>query len=198
LIPVPEVDFVTDQVIEPATTEQPATPETVAEAPVDELADLKQELEKARAQATEYLDGWQRARAELTNYRKRVEKDQAEFGKVANSVLITRLLPVLDDFQRAFQTLPPNLRGLTWIDGIALIERKLNAILEAEGLTPIDAVGQPFDPAIHEAVMSEESAGQEDGQIIAEFQKGYKLHDRVLRPAMVKVAKNRKQGIGDQ
>jgi molecular chaperone GrpE len=187
-----EVDFVTDEVLEQVVTEEPVTPAEAAEEPVDELAQLKEEIEKTRAQAAEYLDGWQRARAELANYRKRVEKDQVEFGKVANSLLITRLLPVLDDFQRAFQTLPPNLRGLTWIDGIALIERKLSAILEAEGLTPIEAVGQPFDPTQHEAVMSEESTEHEDGIVIAEFQKGYKLHDRVLRPAMVKVARNAK------
>jgi molecular chaperone GrpE len=183
---------VTDEVLEQVVTEEPVTPAEAAEEPVDELAQLKEEIEKTRAQAAEYLDGWQRARAELANYRKRVEKDQVEFGKVANSLLITRLLPVLDDFQRAFQTLPPNLRGLTWIDGIALIERKLSAILEAEGLTPIEAVGQPFDPTQHEAVMSEESTEHEDGIVIAEFQKGYKLHDRVLRPAMVKVARNAK------
>ncbi len=148
------------------------------------------ELEKARAQAAEYLDGWQRARAELANYRKRMERDQAELSKTANANLIYRLLPVLDDLQRAFQTVPPDLRDLTWIEGIALIERKLNAILEAEGLQPIQAVGQQFDPNLHEAVVSEETTQVPEGQVVAEFQKGYTLNGRVLRPAMVKVARS--------
>jgi len=186
---------VSEKVIDETATDQPATrnSEVKAEVSVDELTELKDELEKVQTKAAEYLDGWQRARADLSNYRKRVEKDQAEYSKVATSALIFRLLPVLDDFQRAFQTLPSNLRGLTWIDGIALIERKFNAILEAEGLTSIEAVNQSFDPTLHEAVMSEESTEDEDGQVIAELQKGYKLHDRVLRPAMVKVAKGHKK-----
>jgi molecular chaperone GrpE len=179
------VDEITDQ----AVPEQPVTPEMAGEAPAVEIVDLTEELEKARIEAAEYLDGWQRARADLANYRKRVEKDQAEYSKAANAGLIARLLPVLDDFQRAFQTLPANLYGLTWIDGVALIERKLNAILETEGLTPIDAVGQQFDPELHEAVMSEETSEHEDGEVVAEYQRGYKLYDRVLRPSMVKVAR---------
>jgi molecular chaperone GrpE len=188
---------VSENVIDEIVTEQPDTltseVEVEAGTSMDELAELKDELEKAQAKAAEYLDGWQRARADLANYRKRIEKDQAEYSKVATNALIFRLLPVLDDFQRAFQTLPSNLHGLTWIDGIALIERKLNTILEAEGLTSIESVNQPFDPTLHEAVISEESSDDEDGQVIAELQKGYKLHDRVLRPAMVKVAKGHKK-----
>ncbi len=181
------------------TTEQPETvieetsgapPDGAAVALAAEMeATLRQELAAAQAKANEYLDGWQRARAELSNYRKRVEREQAEFGKYANAALIARLLPILDDLQRAFQTLPADLRGLTWIEGIALIERKLNAILESEGLAPIEAVGQPFDPTIHQAVMQEETDQHEEGTVIAEFQKGYKLNDRVLRPSYVKVAK---------
>jgi molecular chaperone GrpE len=162
----------------------------LAEIPEDPAA-LKQLLEQERAKSAEYLDNWRRAAADLANYRKRVEKDASEITKVANSVLIARLLPVLDDFDRAFQTIPNNLRDLTWIDGIALIARKLSAVLEAEGLKPIEALNKPFDPNVHEAVIHEETEQHEDGMVIAELQKGYKLNDRVLRPTLVKVAKRK-------
>lgn len=177
---------------EEVVSEEAPTPEAVeekGEEAIEELEALRQRLAEAEKKVEEYLDQWRRAAADLANYRKRVEKEQAELSKYANAVLITRILPILDDFQRAFQTIPDSLRGLTWIDGIVLIERKLQAILEQEGLTPIEAVGQPFDPLFHEAVLYEETTDHEDGQVIAELQKGYKLHDRVLRPALVKVAK---------
>ena len=156
---------------------------------IDDPAVLRRELEEAKAKAKEYLDQWKRAAADFANYKRRNEQEREEVIKFANAMLITRILPILDDFERAFQTMPDSLRGLTWIDGIALIERKLHAILEQEGLTTIKAVGEQFDPRVHEAVIQEESAEHEEGQIIAELQKGYKLHDRVLRPALVKVAK---------
>ena len=156
---------------------------------VTELEALRQELEKAKAQAAEYLDGWQRARAEFANYKKRNEQERQELFKLANATLIAKLLPIFDDFERAFQTLPSNLLSLTWIDGVALIYRRLQAILEAEGLTLIETEGQSFDPLLHEAVTYEESAEHQEGQIIGEVQRGYKLGDRVLRPALVRVAK---------
>jgi molecular chaperone GrpE len=164
---------------------------------VSELEALRQELEEAKAQAAEYLDGWQRARAEFANYKKRNEQERQELFKLANVTLITRLLPIFDDFERAFQTLPSNLLSLTWIDGVALIYRRLQAILEAEGLTPIETEGQSFDPLLHEAVTYEESAEHQEGQIIGEVQRGYKLGDRVLRPALVRVAKGKPMSEGE-
>jgi molecular chaperone GrpE len=157
----------------------------------DDPAALKKLLEEERAKSAEYLDSWRRAAADFSNYKKRQEKDAGEMTKFANSMLIARLLPVLDDFDRAFQTLPDNLRDLTWIDGVMLISRKMRAIMEAEGLTTIDAAGKPFDPNFHEAVIHEESDQHEDGAVITELQKGYKLHDKVLRPTLVKVAKKK-------
>jgi len=156
-----------------------------------ELETLRQELEEAKAQAAEYLDGWQRARAEFANYKKRNEQERQELFKLANSTLISRLLPIFDDFERAFQTLPSNLLSLTWIDGVALIYRKLQAVLGGEGLILIETEGQSFDPLLHEAITYEESADHEEGQIIGEVQRGYKLGDRVLRPALVRVAKGK-------
>ncbi len=111
-----------------------------------ELERLRQELETVRAQAAEYLDGWQRTQAEFANYRKRQEAEFLERVRLNNAVLIARILPVLDDLERAMQTLPPGLQSLTWVDGIFLIKRKLEVILEAEGLKPIETVGKSFDP----------------------------------------------------
>ena len=177
---------------EATVTEEIAEIEEAAEIEeVSELEALRQELEKAKAQAAEYLDGWQRARAEFANYKKRHEQERTELFKLANTTLITRLLPIFDDFERAFQTLPRNLLSLTWIDGVVLIYRKLQAILEAEGLTLMEAEGQSFDPLVHEAVTYEESEEHQEGQIIGEVQRGYKLGDRVLRPALVRVAKGK-------
>ncbi|MGC8839211.1 MAG: nucleotide exchange factor GrpE [Anaerolineae bacterium] len=175
-------------------SQQPAEApaEAAAEAPAREaenLARLQAALEEARKQADEYLDQWRRSVAEFSNYRKRVEKERQEFAQQANARLISRLLVLLDDFERAFATLPPALMNLTWIEGLHLIYRKLQVILEGEGLEAMETVGKPFDPLEHEAVTYEEVEGVEDGQVIGEVQKGYRLHGRVLRPALVRVAR---------
>ena len=108
---------------------------------------------------------------------------------LANATLLRKLLPVLDDFERAMATLPMNLSQMTWIEGISLIKYKLDAIIESEGVEPVETEGQAFDPRRHEAVTYEEAEGYEDGQIIGEVQRGYILGERVLRPALVRVAK---------
>jgi len=155
------------------------------------IAELQAELEREKAQAEENLKHWQRTQADFSNFRKRVDQEKQELTKFANSVLILKLLAVLDDFDRALESVPPELRGFTWLDGIVLVERKLRAILEQEGLTPMEVVGKDFDPLYHEAVMHEETADHEDGKIISELQKGYMLGNKVLRPALVKVANNK-------
>ncbi len=165
---------------------------TAAQSGGDESA-LKEELEQTRAKRDEYLDSWRRAAADLSNYRKRAERDVSELTRSANSVLILRLLPVIDDFDRAFQTVPDELRDLTWVDGMQLIARKLRATLEAEGLKPIEAVGKPFDPNFHEAVLHEETDKYDEGLVMTELQKGYQLNERVLRPTLVKVSKRKIQ-----
>ncbi len=157
----------------------------------EDLEALRKALEEAKAKAAEYLEGWQRTQAEFANYKKRNEKERKELIEFANAGLITKLLPILDDFERAFKTLPSSLMNLTWIDGIGLIYRKLQAILEAEGLTPIETAGESFDPKFHEAISYEESEEYEEGKIIEDVQKGYKLRDRVLRPALVRVSKGK-------
>ncbi len=155
---------------------------------LDESEKLQEELEKAKQEIAEYLEQLQRSQAEFANYKKRNEREREDFIKLANAALISKLLPVLDDCERALKTVPDNLRSLTWVEGIFLIERRLRALLEQEGLTEIEAVGQKFDPELHHAAVREETTKYEEDEIISELQKGYKLNDKVLRPTMVKVA----------
>jgi molecular chaperone GrpE len=175
--------------------DQPTTEPQVAEAAEEgeEAADIKalqQELEKQKEQSDYHLEQWKRTAANLQNYRKRVEKERSELLKSGQAALIAQLLPILDDFGRAFQTLPFALNSFTWTEGLALIDRKLSLILEQQGLQEIDAFGKPFDPALHQSLLEEETTAYPDGHVMAVLQKGYMLHDRVLRPAMVKVARN--------
>jgi molecular chaperone GrpE len=158
------------------------SPESVAE--VGDIEALKAALAEEKAKAENYLDNWKRAQADFINYKRRNEQDKQETSKFANSVLILNLLPVLDDLERALNSVPQRLAKAAWVDGIRLIERKFRASLEAQGLTPIKALGKPFDPNLHEATMH--SQGKE-GIVVGEIQRGYKLHDRLLRPAKVAV-----------
>ncbi|MEA2086267.1 MAG: nucleotide exchange factor GrpE, partial [Chloroflexota bacterium] len=153
------------------------TSETGQEAAEEDIEALKEKVEN-------YLANWQRAQADFINYKRRVEQEKEEISKFANSILMLNLLPILDDLERAFVSIPPRLAELSWVDGIRLIERKLGAILEAQGLSPIKALGESFDPKLHEAAIH--GKGKE-GTVIEELQRGYRLHDRVIRPAMVVV-----------
>lgn len=160
-----------------------------AEGPEAEVASLAARLAESEAQAAEYLDNWRRATADLSNARKRMQREQAEIVANAAARVIERLLPVIDDMERAFSAVPAEVAGSDWVNGFRMIQRKLEGILQAEGVTPIPAAGQLFDPSIHEAVTHEEAPGYEEGMVIGEVARGYKLGERVLRPAMVRVAK---------
>jgi molecular chaperone GrpE len=142
-------------------------------------------LEEAEAKSAENMDGWQRTLADFQNYKKRVERDR-EIDQIAmKGDLIRKVLPVLDDLERALQNRPP---GNAWSSGIELIQRKLLSILEAEGVTRIEAEGKVFDPKFHEAIAQEPVDGAESGCVIAVAQQGYMLGERVIRPAQVRVA----------
>jgi molecular chaperone GrpE len=169
-----------------------------AEAERNKLGTLQTELEQLQAQASEYLDGWQRARAEFANYRKRMEVEREELRRSSNEALLLKLLPVVDDFERAFQTLPEDLADTPWVNGITMILRKLQSVLETENVTPIQTAGQPFDPQWHQAILQEETTEHPDGYVTEEMQRGYRLGDRVLRPSMVKVASNQKETTSDE
>ena len=153
-------------------------------AEVEDLEALKQALAEEKEKADGYLANWQRAQADFINYKRRTEQEREDVSKFANSVLILNLLPILDDLERAFASVPPRLAKLGWVDVIRLIERKLRTSLEAQGLSQIKALGEPFDPHLHEAVRQDKG---KEGMVIEEVQKGYKLHDRVIRPTMVVV-----------
>ena len=145
---------------------------------------LKQALDAEKEKAEEYLANWQRAQADFINYKRRTEHEREELGKFANSVLILSLLPTIDDLERALSSLPPRPVKLAWLDGIKLIEQNLKTTLKSQGLTPIEALGKPFDPSFHEAVRQDKG---KEGIVIEELQKGYLLNDKLLRPSVVVV-----------
>jgi molecular chaperone GrpE len=144
--------------------------------------------DEATTAGEDYKADLQRMAADFSNYRKRNEAERAEFAKFAKAELITKLLDVLDGYDRALASVPEDVKGQPWVEGMWLVERKLRQILEAEGLEPVDSLGKPFDPYVHEAVAHVES-DEPEGTVIAEHQKAYRLHDRVIRPALVSVAK---------
>lgn len=142
----------------------------------------------AASQADRYLSNWKRAEADLANLRRRNEQERAELARFANTSLIGRVLSVQDDLERALAAVPEEVGSSGWVEGIRIIERKLRGILESEGVTPIEALGREFDPRVHQAVMQDDGDGDTD-VVVEEYQKGYKLHDRVIRPTMVKVGR---------
>ncbi len=164
--------------------------ETQAAALSTQVEEAQAERDQLKAQAAENLDGWQRARAEFANYKRRIEAERTELAASAGAEALKRVLPAIDDFERAMQTLPEELKDNPWINGVSMVQRKLNAALEQSGITPLTVnPGDTFDPNIHEAVTHEDSDQFTSEQIIGEVQRGYKLGDRVLRPAMVRVAR---------
>jgi len=144
--------------------------------------------DEATTGGEDYKADLQRMAADFSNYRKRNEAERTEFAKFAKADLITKLLDVLDGYDRALASVPEDVKGQPWVEGMWLVERKLRQILDAEGLEPVDSLGKPFDPYVHEAVAHVES-DQPEGTVIEEHQKAYRLHDRVIRPALVTVAK---------
>jgi molecular chaperone GrpE len=160
------------------------TPENDEQAET-EVEALQKQLEEAEAKAAENLDGWQRAQAEFVNYKKRVQRDREMDYASMKGDIIKKMLPVLDDLERSLAHRPEND---SWADGVELVARKFQSVLEAEGVKRIEAAGQPFDPNFHEAISSEPSEDVESGYIIEVMQNGYMLGERVIRPAMVRVA----------
>jgi molecular chaperone GrpE len=164
--------------------------EEAEEEEYDELAVLRQQFEAAQTRADEYLDDLRRERAAFQNYKKRQENERAELRQTAQASLLLQIVPALDDMERALEAVPDDQSGQSWIEGMLLIQRKLQTTLAGVGVVPIKTEpGQPFDPFIHEAVTYEENEDHKEGEIIAVVQNGYKLGERVLRPAMVRVAK---------
>ena len=166
---------------ESQTKENRIEPEVAGQEDVEKLS---QALAEEKAKAEGYLANWQRAQADYINYKQHSEQEKDEMRKFANSAFALNLLPILDDLERAFASLPPDSEAPSWLEGFTFIERKLRANLEAQGLSPIKALGEQFDPHLHEAIRQDKG---KDGIIIEELQKGYKFHDRVIRPSRIVV-----------
>ena len=167
----PVIESETDT--EDPTTEQEPSGRTEDTATADAVAGLTNDLK--------------RMAADFANYRKRNDAERTEFAKFAKSDLIAKLLDVLDGYDRALATVPEELKGQPWVEGMWLVERKLRGILEGEGLEPVESLGKPFDPYQHEAVAHVPS-DEPEGTVVQEHQKAYRLHDRVIRPALVTVS----------
>ena len=169
-------------------TEIPVDAVETAEANEQVLAEieaLKRQLEEANAKLTENVDGWQRAQAEFQNYKKRIERDNEMMYSTMKGDIIKKVLPALDDLERALRNRPIDD---AWANGIELIARKLQNMLDVEGVKKIEADGAEFDPKFHEAISHEPAEGVESGHVIEVVQNGYMLGERVIRPALVRVA----------
>jgi molecular chaperone GrpE len=171
--------------IEETQAEAVATSSEVSEDISSEIEALKKQLAEAESKAAEYKDSWLRSQAEFQNYRKRLERDNEMMYLSMKGDIIKRVLPVLDDLERALQN-----RSIddAWANGIELVARKFQNILESEGLKKIEALGTEFDPNFHEAISHEPANGAQSGHVIGVVQNGYMLGERVIRPALVRVA----------
>jgi molecular chaperone GrpE len=149
---------------------------------------LEEQLAETQAEAARNLDGWQRTQAEFANARKRFEKQRSDAYLNANVELVGKILPLIDDFERALESAPADVQDDPWVSGINLVYRKMLAILDEMNVQPIPAVGEPFDPNLHEALSQEPSDEYDDGTIVREMRRGYRLGDRVIRPSLVSVA----------
>ncbi|WP_179032959.1 nucleotide exchange factor GrpE [Paenibacillus kribbensis] len=163
------------------------------EEPVNEAAALEAqeedtEVAKLRAEAEEHQQRFLRAQADFDNFRRRTLKEKEELAKYASMKLVTELVPVLDNFERALATAQQGAETESFAKGVEMIFRQFEGVLQAEGVTAMNSVGQPFNPDFHQAIMQVESEEHEEGIVVEEVQKGYMLKDKVLRPAMVKVS----------
>jgi len=164
--------------------------DAAAEAEVEEQASVNTEalikqLEEAVGKASEYKDSWMRSQAEFQNYKKRIDRDNELMKVHMKGEIVKKILPVLDDLERAMQNRPADE---SWANGIELIVRKFQTMLENEGIKKIEAQGKEFDPNFHEAISNEPNDEVESGHVIAVVQNGYMLGERVIRPALVRVA----------
>lgn len=172
-----------------AESQEPVNEAGAAEAQAEEMVGQEQgEIARLMAEAEEHQQRFVRAQADFDNFRRRTQKEKEELAKYASMKLITELVPVIDNFERAMATVPEGTESESFSKGIQMIFRQLESVLNNEGLTAMETVGQPFNPEFHQAIMQVESDEYEEGTVVEEVQKGYMLKDKVLRPAMVKVS----------
>ncbi len=159
----------------------------------DNIVDLKKALAEAEERANTYLADAQRERADYQNLKKRTEQEKQEYQSWANAEMMRQLLPVADDMERAFNMVDPKFKDSTWVEGFRIIHRNMQDILRAHGCTPIECVGQTFDPNFHEAVAYGDG---DEGTVVSEHRKGYTIKDKVLRASQVTVGKGNHAGAG--
>jgi molecular chaperone GrpE len=153
-------------------------------------AALREQIEQERQRADTNYANWQRATADFLNLKRRTEQEREETARYANTALILNVLPAVDDLERALQHVDAEMENSVWVDGVRQIARKLKGALTAAGVSEISAEGQTFDPNLHEAIAEAEG---EEGKVISEAQRGYKLGSRVIRPSMVVVGRAGRQ-----
>jgi molecular chaperone GrpE len=178
----------TEEEKEESNTEWETAPEETNEAELQ-----KAQFEEAQREVEQFRNMLQRERADSLNSKRRVEEEKEEFQKRANTSLITRLLPILDDFQRALQHIPQDDPLSSWLAGVELVYRNLEVVLESLGVTHIEALDKTFDPQEHESVFYEVSKNNEEDKVLSVVREGYKLNGRVLRPAQVTVSKRKEE-----
>jgi len=164
------------------TTAEPAEPAVLA------VEVLTAERDAALVRADEHLAMAQRAQADYANLKRRTAEEREQMLGLANEILLAKVVAVADDFDLAIEHVPAEALATPWVEGVAAIDRKLRALLESEGVTPIEALGRPFDPAVHEALSHVPGSGRPEGEVVAELRRGYRIRDRVLRPALVAVS----------
>ena len=150
---------------------------------------LLEALMIAQKEAAEFKEGWQRERADYSNYRKRTERQHSEALQDATVHLLRKFLPIIDDLDRAIENIPSEFKDAAWYEGVTLIQRNVDKFISENDIEVIDPFGSEFDPRFHEAIGTEEAAEFSSNQVSDTLQKGYLIHGRVIRPALVKVAK---------
>jgi molecular chaperone GrpE len=169
---------------------QQPSPQPEPDSTVSEIEDLRTKLVQAEQRSEEFYGNWQRAAADLSNFRRRVEQERSDLQKFAAAEILTDMLLILDDWERALMALPPEMMKFTWVQGTAQMYQKMQWSLSRHGVSAIEAANQLFDPHLHEAVMrDDEVPSSEQTHVVAELQRGYRLHERVLRPSLVKVGR---------
>jgi molecular chaperone GrpE len=183
----------TDEVTQPESSQAPSQEQETPIAQIRQLKlrteELEKELATEREKATDYMNRAMRAQAEISNMRKRLQQDLNLALKDTLKAVVYEQLAVLDSFDRAFTSLPKEFAHFSWVEGIGMIRAQLFGILHRAGVTPIETQGKKFNPIEHEAVAYEETSTYPEETVTAELQRGYKLQDQVLRPALVKIAR---------
>ena len=183
-----EKDRVIEEQAEGANQEVGASAQEESATIEAELEELRQENDKLRADANDLLDKYRRTLADFVNYRKRQDRDKEQQTTLITADVLRRIVPIIDDLDRALKNIPAELSEQGWVEGIVLIKRKMDNLLREFHVEPIEAVGKPFDPNYHSALLQEHSQEYPAGVVMEELEKGYQLGDYVLRPTLVKVS----------